>query len=319
MRKLSLLLISVFLVVATFFNYALAAPDIRGDYSGSYAAVVSNCMNSSDNGTYNATLEMSIPTQSANTFSGTATGTVYIGNSALIGGWFYNPGTLAESGVLTILDDTNYMFVVDGEPDAGGGRGMERGTYTWDSSSGAFTATAISKTLGDWGVSSLGQMTVFINGNTLNVTDSAKEPFSLTKIVSATNPIVGSWFFNPGSLANSAVLTFIDDTNYMFAVDGNPDDGGGRGMERGTYTWNPSSGAFTASAISGAAGDWGVSYLADPTASINGSTLTIIDSNDGPIPLTKIETDGVTAEEYIQLSGTITETGQISGNTSHTF
>jgi PKD repeat protein len=103
----------------------------------------------------------------------------------------------------------------------------------------------------------------------------------------------------------------------MFAVDGEPDDGGGRGMERGTYTWNSTSGAFTATAISGTAGDWGISYLTDPTASIDGNTLTIIDSNDGPIPLTKVE--GFAPVEYIQLSGTITETGQVSGTTSHTF
>ena len=101
--------------------------------------------------------------------------------------------------------------------------------------------------------------------------------------------LIGSWLYNPGTLADSAVLTFIDGTNYMFAVDGNPDDGGGRGMERGTYTWNSSSGAFTATAISGTAGDWGISFVTDPTVSIDGSTLTIIDSNDGPIPFTKVE------------------------------
>jgi hypothetical protein len=199
MKKISFSLMLVFLAIGIRVELAEAVPDIRGEYYGSYTTVVTSCSDSASNGTYNAVLEMNIPTQSGNSFSGTATGTFNIDNSALIGGWFYNPGILAESGVLTIIDDTNYMFVVDGEPDDGGGRGMERGTYTWNPTTGAFTATAISKTLGDWGVSSLGEMTISVNENTLNVIESTEGPFSLIKISSESNPIVGSWFINPGS------------------------------------------------------------------------------------------------------------------------
>ena len=83
---------------------------------------------------------------------------------------------------LSIIDDTNYMFAVDGDPDDGGGRGMERGTYTWDFSSGAFTATAISETAGDWGISYLNTMTVSISGNTLNLNDSVEGLIQFTKV-----------------------------------------------------------------------------------------------------------------------------------------
>ena len=209
--------------------------------------------------------------------------------SALVGGWLYNPGLLADSAVVTFIDDTNYIFAMDGDPDDDGGRGMERGIYTWNPSSGAFGATVLSGTAGDWGFSDSNDITVTIDGNILNFIDSEQGLIPLVKISSETNPIVGSWLNNPGTLADSAVVTFIDDTNYIFAVDGDPDDGGGRGMERGTYTWNPSSGAFTATAVSGSAGDWGISYLNDVTVTINGNTLNFIDSVEGLIPFTKVQ------------------------------
>ncbi len=217
-----------------------------------------------------------------------ATITVTMISNSLIGSWLFNAGSLADSGVLSIIDDTNYFFVVDGEPDDGGGRGMERGTYTWDSSSGAFTATAISSTCDDWGISGL-NATVSINGNTLNINDSEEGSFTFTKVSSDTNSIIGGWIHNPGSLADSGVIIFIDNTNYFFAVDGEPDDSGGRGMERGTYTWDSSSGAFTVTEISNTCDHWGISDLNTMTVSIDENTLNLDDSVQGLISLTKIQ------------------------------
>ena len=83
---------------------AFAFQDIRGEYSGTYSMVVSNCMDSSDNVTYNLDLEMNISNQDGNTFSGTATGT-------------YKPGaveyitlsdSIAQSG--QISGDTSHTF-----------------------------------------------------------------------------------------------------------------------------------------------------------------------------------------------------------------
>jgi hypothetical protein len=97
MKKLSFSLMLVFLVIGIKTELAQAVPDARGEYYGSYTTVVTSSSDSASNGTYNAVLEINIPTQSGNSFSGTATGTFNIDNSALIGGWFYNPGILAES------------------------------------------------------------------------------------------------------------------------------------------------------------------------------------------------------------------------------
>ena len=102
--------------------------------------------------------------------------------SNLIGSWLYNPGALADSAVLTIIDDFNYMFAVDGDPDDGGRRGMERGTYTWNSSTGAFTATSISQTAGDWGISYLNPDTVIIDENILNFNDSVEGLITFSRV-----------------------------------------------------------------------------------------------------------------------------------------
>ena len=49
-------------------------------------------------------------------------------------------------------------------------------------------------------------------------------------------------------------------------------------MERGTYTWEPATGKFTATAVTGTAGDWGISFLNTMTISIDGNILTLNDS-----------------------------------------
>lgn len=121
-----------------------------------------------------------------------------------------------------------------------------------------------------------------IIGQTVTVT-------TLASTTPQTNPIIGSWLYNPGDLAKSAILSIIDDTNYMFVVDGDPDDGGGRGMERGTYTWDSSSGVFNVSALSETAGDWGISYLNAMTVSLSGNTLNLNDSVEGLMQFIKIQ------------------------------
>ena len=52
-------------------------------------------------------------------------------------------------------------------------------------------------------------------------------------------------------------------------------------MERGTYTWNPQTGAFTATTIVNTDGDWGLSNGFPPFVTVNGNTLTF--SDDGTV------------------------------------
>jgi outer membrane protein assembly factor BamB len=105
MKKLLLLLMS-FLFFLTFnVGRADAVPDIRGEYSGSYTNVVSNC---AESGTYHATLSISISTQTGNTFSGSATGTFQVDAIEYI----QLSGTITESG--QISGNTSHTFLGTG-------------------------------------------------------------------------------------------------------------------------------------------------------------------------------------------------------------
>jgi hypothetical protein len=97
MKKLLLLFVPFLFLLAVNVWHADAVLDIRGEYSGSCTIVVSNCMDSSDNGTYNATLAMSISTQTGNTFSGSATGAF----EPRLVDYIQLSGTVTESGQIS--------------------------------------------------------------------------------------------------------------------------------------------------------------------------------------------------------------------------
>ena len=90
-------LVLIVLVLAGNVENAHAVPDIRGNYSGSYTTVVSNCTDPSSNGTYNATLAMNISTQTGNTFSGSATGTFDLDGDTVTE-YIQLTGIITESG-----------------------------------------------------------------------------------------------------------------------------------------------------------------------------------------------------------------------------
>ena len=105
MKKMSLLLMPFLFLLAFNVGHANAVPDIRGNYSGSYTTVVSNC---AESGTYYAILAMSITTQIGNTFSGTATGTFEPNAIEYI----QLSGTISESG--QISGNTSHTFLGTG-------------------------------------------------------------------------------------------------------------------------------------------------------------------------------------------------------------
>jgi len=105
MKKLLFLLMSFLFVLAVNVGRADAVPDIRGEYSGSYTIVVSNC---AESGTYHATLSMTISIQTGNTFSGSATGTFEVDAIEYI----QLSGTITESG--QISGNTSHTFLGTG-------------------------------------------------------------------------------------------------------------------------------------------------------------------------------------------------------------
>jgi hypothetical protein len=190
------------------------------------------------------------------------------------GGWLL-PGS--DPVLITFtLDGRFFVAETDDIGPPGGQNGMERGTYGVDPSTGALTVSLVQDTSGTWGFSGAGAMVASLQGNTLVINDGG-ELSSYSRVTSVTNPIVGSWYFEDES--GLGVMTFLADGRYMFAQDGAPAGGGMPGMERGTYTWNAQTGAFTATTIINTEGEWGLSNGFPAFVTVSGNRMTISDDD----------------------------------------
>lgn len=191
--------------------------------------------------------------------------------SSIVGGWYgTNLGPSYADVALTFLSDGTYLMAHGGSlflrP------GMARGAYSWNSSTGAFSSVTQVDTNGQWGLSNAGTGLNFqIIGNTM--TSNRAETF--TRVVNPINPIVGSWYAGtPGKLF---AFTFLSDGSYFMADDSDPasDPFGQKGIERGTYGWNPITGAFTHTTQLNTNGQWGLSHGICNSAHVSGNTITM--------------------------------------------
>ena len=170
---------------------------------------------------------------------------------SIVGAWYFGDTRSDDSGVVVFLDNGYYFHIVNA--DAGdaptGFDGFERGAYTWNATTGAFTATTLYNGDGDLGLSSLSGtdgMVAAVNGDTLRV-EVLGEVVTLNR-VTGPSPIVGAWFLGNAAVANdSGVLVFLQDGSYYEAAEGVAWGGGRTGIEHGTYTWNATTGAFMSS------------------------------------------------------------------------
>lgn len=71
--------------------------------------------------------------------------------NSIVGSWLIPGG---GPGTITFFSDGSYIHGQGGLPDGSGQPGVERGTYSWDSVTGALIATSIvTDTNGEWGLS----------------------------------------------------------------------------------------------------------------------------------------------------------------------
>jgi len=204
---------------------------------------------------------------------------------ALVGSWYMGDASESDNIVtLTFFENGSYVMLQDGNtPD--GYDGMERGTYSWDATSGVFSATALTDTNGEWGLSH-SSINIMIDNNTLTMTEGA-DTYTATRVENIANSIVGSWYMGDASEADNIVnLTFFSNGSYVMLQDGSGSYGND-GMERGTYSWDATSGVFSATALTDTNGEWG---LSDSTINItiDNNTLTMVEGED-TYTATKIE------------------------------
>ena len=210
--------------------------------------------------------------------------------NSIVGSWYgTNLGQANSTVAITFLANGTYLMAEDGNPnlDPTGQDGMELGTYTYNSATGAFSNPCPTvDTNGQWGLShefppncSGSHFTVTISGNTATFTNSSNssDSFVLTRVVDATKPLVGSWYLPIGPGSNTtAVITFMSNGRYMMAEAGTTVGAGHSGMELGTYTYNSATGAFSNPCPSvDTSGDWGLSHQNPPSCSGSQFTVTI--------------------------------------------
>jgi len=204
---------------------------------------------------------------------------------SIVGAWYFGDSRSDDSGVVVFLDNGYYFHIVNADVfDAPTGLdGFERGTYTWNATTGAFSATTLYNGDGDLGLSDLSGVAgtvAAVYGDTLRV-EIFDEIVTLNR-VSGASPIVGAWFDgNPAVPNDSGLVVFLQSGNYFLADEGVASGGGRTGIEHGTYSWNATTGAFTSSRSPApyvdTNGTWGLSDTTGPMTvriSADGRTLT---------------------------------------------
>ena len=219
-------------------------------------------------------------------------------SSSIIGSWIAIDENGIDYSVVVFLDRSRYIIAHSNNPDPDNDFGLtipvsaEYGTYTWDAASGALTMIALGQSDGINGFSEVPSSNVTIDGSNLTLSIDGKT-FPFTKISSA-NSMIGAWAIGSGT--EYSVLAFIDDTRYMIAHTNNSEPDAILGAtvpvsaEYGTYTWDTTSGAFTATMQGQSDGEGGLSNSrGNLTISVNLDKLTLTDSIDGAATISRVE------------------------------
>ena len=183
-------------------------------------------------------------------------------SQSIVGSWYAaNPGGGTDQIVFTFLSNGTFLVADKGTPgrDPSGTNGLEWGTYSWDSSSGALSFVFTINTDNAWGLSDAGFTGATVTGDILTLTGDAGM-MNVNRLLSAPNSIVGSWYAaNPGGGTDQIVFSFLADGTYLIADKGTVarDPTGTSGIEWGTYSWDPATGAAVITNIINTDLQWG--------------------------------------------------------------
>ncbi len=179
----------------------------------------------------------------------------------------------AGNALLIFRHDGTYHMAQDSPTEPG----MERGRFSWDKATSAFSAVTAVDTNGEGGLSHPnGATTLTITGNTLTYVVTGEGSFTYTRVTNTASAIVGSWFV-PGE---NFTVTFLSNGTYFQTEETSDPPFAHDGMERGTYTWNAATKILTASTTTDTNGDAGLSGIREGlTATISGNSMLIPDGN----------------------------------------
>ena len=245
---------------------------------------------------------------------------------AIVGAWSFGDTTKEEGSVIVFF--ANGCFIQIQNAKAGdaphGVDGFERGTYTWNPATGAFTFAILQDLNGDYGLSgasSISGITANVSGDTAILNIPGVGTFPSTRVTGAS-PIVGAWGACSTSANNSAALVFLPNNTYFIAQDGDSspttgDPSGHDGIEIGTYSWNATTGVLTSSRSPApyvdTDGEWGLSHpQGTQTARVSADGLILTGSdNSGSFSLARVGATASTKPDLNQhgLTGSWYEAG----------
>jgi hypothetical protein len=178
--------------------------------------------------------------------------------SPLVGAWQFGDGAADGSGVVVFLPNGVYFHGEDTVADGSDVDGMECGTYTWNESTGALTATPIVGTNGEIGLSHpIGSFVLTIDENILTAGDNEGSQL-LSRV--ASQSVVGAWQFGDGRANGSGVAVLLDNGIYFVIDDTAGENGELDGVERGSYVLDGVTGEFTATSMVDTNGEAGLSH-----------------------------------------------------------
>ncbi len=105
--------------------------------------------------------------------------------NTIVGSWYYKGDTSEVNKliVLTFLADGTYMMLEDGLNDQSGQDGIEVGTYTWNSETGALDCNINVDTNGEWGLSDVGtDISVTVQNDTLTFSIPNEDNMDFIKV-----------------------------------------------------------------------------------------------------------------------------------------
>lgn len=199
---------------------------------------------------------------------------------SLVDTWFTGDFE-TEISVVTFHDNSTYQMAtvsgdassdtMPGDASSDDYDGVEGGTYSWNSSTGAFSASSILDSDGTGGLESQVSegRTLVLGTDTFNFTVPEEGTGAFHRLASSAtgNPLTGTWSFN-----RAINITFFDDLHFIASYFVNQGTLINIGAEAGSYSLDEGTGAITFNLTNDTNGDGtGLSG-----ATFDGDTLTIL-------------------------------------------
>lgn len=205
----------------------------------------------------------------------------------IVGVWPLGDGSGPGSGFIAFFPNGYYVHVEDSEGDQDPD-GLEKGTYVWDESTGAIGAVPIVDTNGEAGLSHQTEeenLRLTVSGDTLTVS-TTEDTSEIQRLSEPVSSILGAWTSGDVGGLEQIVAIFLANGNFIIGEEIDPEGFGDgesamTGMERGTYTWDSNTNAFSANVLVDTNGDFGISSLEGLSVTFTPTNDTLVVQVDG--------------------------------------